>query len=764
MLMPPSAITQQLKAWGFSPEQIPTAAQWQALWAQLHQFNQTEQWETAVQALGEGLCLLDQHGRVQFANPEAYLLLDYPPAQLNNVGLLDLIDVPVAESYPNSRTLLIHLVGTGLSFRQDSGQMRQQSATLFPASYTITPILNGDSHIDGAVLVFRDTSDRRQMEAKLKQQIRDTVLLNRVISTTTSASDIVTILRILSTELAHALNVPQAACALLNEAQTQLTVVAEYRTEERTSALGTIIPVKNNPGTQYIMRTRRPLVSKDVQNDERIATRDVSRERGTVSMMLLPLFTRERIIGTMGLNSPEPREFTPEEITLAQNVAAAASQALENAELYERLQAELSERRRQNEYLAALYQTTLGLLERMDTNTLLETIVTRAGALAGTEHGVLYVAEGSDITMQAGTGIYRPHIGAKLRADEGLSGKVWRTGEMLAVRDYQATFGYPSRFGQMFAAVSVPLRSGPIVTGVIGLARVVPDRPFSSEELNILERFAQLASLVLDNALLYSALQQELVEREATQKKLQAAKVAAEEANRVKSSFLASMSHELRTPLNAIIGYSDLLAEDIEEQALDELLPDIQRIQKAGGQLLTIISDILDISKIEAGQSDLSVESFHMADMLAMLESIYTVHFQERGNSLVVTYPDDLGQAHTDYHKVQQILTNLLGNANKFTNHGRVTLSARRVLLDNQPWYFFTVQDTGIGIPTDMLDTIFDPFRQADESMSRRYGGTGLGLAICRRFCDILGGTIEVDSEVNEGSIFTVRLPAILPS
>ncbi len=714
--------------------------------------------ETAVQALDEGLCLLDEHGRVQYANPEAYLILDYPPAELTGKTLLDLIHVPDQE--PDSHAYLQQIAEHGRVYRSENGQMRRQDQSLFTAAYTINPLTIPDNPSQGAVLIFRDITAQRQMEANLRRQVRDTQLLNRVINTTTSASDTVTILRILSTELAHAFNVPQVACALLNDTQTALEVVAEYRTADRPSALGTIIPVENNPGTQYILRTKRPLVATDVQNDERIATRDVSRQRGTVSMMLLPLLTRERVIGTMGLNAPERREFTSEEITLAQNVAAAAGQALENAELYQRLQNELVERRRQNEYLAALYETTLGLLERMDTNSLLEAIVVRAGALTGTEHGVLYVAEGSDIVMQAGTGIYRPHLGLKLRAGEGLSGRVWRTGELLAVDDYETAQGHPARVGKIYAAVSVPLRSGPVVTGVIGLARVVPSRPFTAEEQSLLERFAQLASLVLDNALLYSALQQELVEREVTQKKLQTAKVAAEEANRVKSSFLASMSHELRTPLNAIIGYSDLLAEDIEDLGEAALLGDIKRIQNAGAQLLAIISDILDISKIEAGQTEVSAEWFSVQDMLSMLESIYQMHFEGRGNQLTFVYEGKLGEAHTDYHKLQQILTNLLSNANKFTDHGRVTLHVQRLTLEGQPWLQFTIQDNGIGIPTDKLETIFDPFRQADETMSRKYGGTGLGLAICRRFSEILGGIIEVESVLGEGSVFTVRLPA----
>ncbi|MCA9981755.1 MAG: GAF domain-containing protein, partial [Anaerolineales bacterium] len=392
--MPSPSPRQLFEEWHLSPDQPPTAEQWRILWPLLNPI-EADEFETAVQSLGEGVCLLDRHGRVKFANPEAYLLLDYSPAELPHKTFFDLVELP-----DENIERLEQLIGPGMVYRQVHGRVCRQDQTTFSAAYTLTPLVREQTLL-GAVFVFRDTSAQRQMEANLKRQVRDTVLLNRVINTTTSASDIVTILRILSTELAHALDVPQAACALLNEDQTQLTVVAEYRTEARASALGTVIPVENNPGTQYILRTKRPLVSVDVQNDERIATRDVSRQRGTVSMMLLPLLTRDRVIGTMGLNASERREFTAEEITLAQNVAAAASQALENAELYQRLQTELDERRRQNEYLAALYETTLGLLERMDTTSLLEAIVTRAGALAGTEHGVLYVAHGREVTMQA---------------------------------------------------------------------------------------------------------------------------------------------------------------------------------------------------------------------------------------------------------------------------------------------------------------------------------------------------------------------------
>jgi signal transduction histidine kinase len=234
---------------------------------------------------------------------------------------------------------------------------------------------------------------------------------------------------------------------------------------------------------------------------------------------------------------------------------------------------------------------------------------------------------------------------------------------------------------------------------------------------------------------------------------------AAEAATRAKSEFLASMSHELRTPLNAIILYSELLQEEAEENPQQIAVADIQRIRSAGHQLLALINDILDLSKIEAGKMTLAIERFDVSQMIAELRDTVDPLIEKNANTLTVRCADDVGTMAADLTKTSQILLNLLSNAAKFTRDGAVTLDVRRELVDGTRSVLFTVTDTGVGMTPEQTAKIFDPFTQADVTTTRKYGGTGLGLAIVSRFCRLMSGAVSVVSEPGLGSCFTVRLP-----
>lgn len=242
---------------------------------------------------------------------------------------------------------------------------------------------------------------------------------------------------------------------------------------------------------------------------------------------------------------------------------------------------------------------------------------------------------------------------------------------------------------------------------------------------------------------------------------LAAARDDAVRASQAKSDFLASMSHELRTPLNAIIGLSEMMLEEADDTNAKDRRPDLESIHGAGQYLLSLINNILDLSKIEAGEMAVFVEEFEVTAMLAAVEAVARPLMAKNANTLEIRGAADLGRMHSDQTKVRQNLFNLISNAAKFTKQGRITLEVRRSPDERGgEWLEFRVSDTGIGMTPAQMAKLFQAFAQADASTTRDYGGTGLGLAITRHFCRMLGGDVTVDSEHGRGSTFTVTLPA----
>lgn len=233
----------------------------------------------------------------------------------------------------------------------------------------------------------------------------------------------------------------------------------------------------------------------------------------------------------------------------------------------------------------------------------------------------------------------------------------------------------------------------------------------------------------------------------------------AEKANQAKSQFLANMSHELRTPMNAIIGYSEMLVEEAEDIGQDGFIPDLKKIHGAGKHLLTLINDILDLSKIEAGRMELYLETFEIKSLVKETVSTIRPLIEKNNNTLKFNLADDLDIMHADLTKVRQSLFNLLSNASKFTKNGTIILSVISYTAKEHKYLAFKVTDTGIGMNQEQMGKLFQAFSQADASTTRKYGGTGLGLAITKKFCQMMGGDIKVESELGKGSSFTINLP-----
>jgi signal transduction histidine kinase len=220
------------------------------------------------------------------------------------------------------------------------------------------------------------------------------------------------------------------------------------------------------------------------------------------------------------------------------------------------------------------------------------------------------------------------------------------------------------------------------------------------------------------------------------------------------------MSHELRTPLNAIIGVSEMLREDAE--ALEQDTEPLDRVLGAGRHLLALINDILDLSKIEAGRMELQIETFPLAPLMTDVVKTIEPLAAKNGNQVTVNCDGAIGTLHADQMRLRQAMLNLMSNANKFTERGAITVNARQGQEEGRDWVTIAVADTGIGMTPEQVGKLFQEFSQADASTTRKYGGTGLGLAISKRFCQMMGGDITVESEPGRGSIFTIRLPRIV--
>lgn len=306
------------------------------------------------------------------------------------------------------------------------------------------------------------------------------------------------------------------------------------------------------------------------------------------------------------------------------------------------------------------------------------------------------------------------------------------------------------------ALLAMAVTRGGDLEGFLVLDNLRDAGAFDSSDLQKLFRFREHAVSAVARAKILQEVRAKNREAEFQKELAQKSESVAEEANRAKSRFLASMSHELRTPLNAIIGYSEMLEEEVSELGEGDLIPDLKKINAAGKHLLSLINDILDLSKIEAGKMELYLEDFGIGEMVQ--DVTYTIEplVKKKANNFRMNLAENIGSMRADMTRLRQVLFNLISNACKFTEQGLISLDVWR----EDHIVYFRVKDSGIGMTGAQMEKLFEAFSQADASTSKKFGGTGLGLAISRRFCQMMGGDIGVESQQGHGSTFTVHLPA----
>jgi len=473
------------------------------------------------------------------------------------------------------------------------------------------------------------------------------------------------------------------------------------------------------------------------------------------SVISVPMLHDDRPIGTITVARSIAGAFPDAQIELLKTFAGQALIAIENAELFQELQARTGELARSVHDLQGLAEVSQAIGANLDLEIVLATIVTHAVELTKTDAGTIYeFDEAEQVFLPCINHGISAEVIDSLRKSRQRVGDKSGIGQSAAIRkpfqipDLMNAPDYPMAAVQKAgfrALIAVPLLREERIIGGLVVRRKTPGE-FPRETLDLLQTFAAQSALAIQNARLFKEIQE-------TSREL-------EVASRHKSQFVANMSHELRTPLNAIIGYSEMLQEEAEDLGQEEFLPDLRNIHVAGKHLLSLINDILDLSKIEAGKMELFLEHFDVATMVRDTVATIQPLVEQNANKLRLDCRDDESAMHADLTKVRQALFNLLSNACKFTDQGTITLTVSEESINANPWIRFRVSDTGIGMTPEQMDKLFQAFSQADASTTREYGGTGLGLAISRKFCQMMGGDITVESVFGEGSTFTIRLPA----